>query len=39
MFFDNEMVGDTANIYIKIIFNTDIGPSETQNKVLKVIFE
>jgi hypothetical protein len=38
-FFDNEMIGDTANIYIETIFNSDTGPSETKNTVLKVIFE
>lgn len=38
-FLDNEMVGDTANIYIQTIFNSDVGPSETKNTVLKVIFE
>jgi hypothetical protein len=38
-FLDNEMIGDTANIYIETIFNFDTGPSETQNTVLKVIFE
>lgn len=38
-FFDNEMIGDTANIYIETIFNSDTGPRETQNTVLKVIFE
>jgi hypothetical protein len=39
MFFDNEMIGDTANIYIETIFNSDVGPRETVNTVLKVIFE
>jgi hypothetical protein len=38
-FLDNEMIGDTANIYIETIFNSDTGPRETQNTVLKVIFE
>lgn len=39
IFFDNEMIGDTAQIFIQVKFNNDIGPSEIQNKVLKVIFE
>jgi hypothetical protein len=38
-FFDNEMIGDTAHIYIETIFNSDIGSREKQNTVLKVIFE
>jgi hypothetical protein len=38
-FFDNEMIGDTANIYIETLFNSDTGPNEIQNTVLKVIFE
>ncbi len=39
IFFDNEMIGDTANIYIETIFNSDMGEKETQNTILKVIFE
>jgi hypothetical protein len=38
-FFDNEMIGDTAHIYIETIFNSDTGTRETKNTVLKVIFE
>ena len=38
-FFDNEMIGDTANLFIQTIFNSDVGPSETHDTVLKVIFE
>jgi len=38
-FFDNEMIGDTANIYIQVIFNSDMGPREEKNIVMKVIFE
>ena len=33
------MVGDTANIYIKVTFNSDAGLNEIKNTVLKVIFE
>lgn len=39
IFFDNQMIGDTANIYIETIFNSDTGKREVQNTVLKVIFE
>jgi len=39
MFFDNEMIGDTANIFVQVIFNNDVGEREIQDKVLKVIFE
>ena len=39
IFFDKEMVGDTASIYIQIVFNSDLGKREIQNKILKVIFE
>jgi hypothetical protein len=38
-FFDNEMIGDTARIYIQTIFNSDIGLREEKNTILKVIFE
>jgi hypothetical protein len=39
IFFDNEMVGDTANIFIRVTFNTDLGPREVKNETLKIIFE
>lgn len=38
-FIDNEMVGDTANIFIETTFNSDTGPRAVQNSTLKVIFE
>lgn len=38
-FFDNEMIGDTARIYIQTIFNSDTGPSEEKTSVISVIFE
>ena len=38
-FFDNEMIGDTARIYIQTIFNSDTGPSEEENSLLKVVFQ
>jgi hypothetical protein len=34
---DDEMVGDTINIFIETIFNTDIGNSETLESEIKVI--
>ena len=34
---DNEMIGDTINIFIETTFNTDIGESETIEDHLKVI--
>lgn len=34
----DEMIGDTAHIYIQTIFNSDSGESETVNKTIKVIF-
>lgn len=38
-FFDNEMVGDTAIIFIETIFNSELGPSEVRKFELNVIFE
>lgn len=38
-FFDNEMIGDTARIYIQTIFNSDTGPSEEKTSIISVIFE
>ena len=35
IFFDNEMVGDTAKVYVKTIFNSDI----EIEKEFKIIFE
>jgi len=37
--FDNEMIGDTAHIYIRTTFNTDLGPREVRNETLNIIFE
>jgi|TARA_R110000796_G_scaffold209057_1_gene325407 hypothetical protein len=34
---DNEMIGDTINIFIETEFNTDIGESETVTNQIKVI--
>jgi len=37
-FFDDQMIGDTALIFIKTIFNTDLGPREEVNSTIRVIF-
>ena len=37
VFLDDEMVGDTINIFIETTFNTDMGESETISDQLKVI--
>lgn len=39
IFLDNEMVGDTAQIFIKVLFNNDSGFRVEQEHVIKVIFE
>ena len=39
IFFDNQMVGDTAKIFIKTKFNNDWGRTVEIDKVIKVIFE
>ena len=39
IFFDNEMVGDTATIMIQTKFNSDIGVREIKEKEFKIIFE
>jgi hypothetical protein len=33
------MVGDTANIFIKVLFNNDIGSREVREQQISVIFE
>jgi hypothetical protein len=33
----NEMIGDTINIFIETMFNSDLGPRETINNNLKII--
>lgn len=37
VFLDNEMIGDTINIFIETIFNSDIGDSDSINNQLKII--
>jgi hypothetical protein len=39
IFFDSGMVGDTAHIFIRTTFNTDVGPNEIKNETLNIIFE
>lgn len=39
IFFDNEMVGDTAKVFISTKFNSDIGERIIVNKEFKIIFE
>ena len=39
IFFDNEMIGDTAQIFIRVLFNNDSGPRVTKDTVFNVIFE
>ena len=37
IFLDDEMIGDTINIFIETEFNTDVGESETVTNQIKVI--
>jgi len=39
IFLDNEMIGDTINIFIETMFNTDMGPSELVENNIKVIIK
>ena len=39
IFFDNEMIGDTATIYIQMTFNSDTGPRVIKNHEMKFIFQ
>ena len=34
---DNEMIGDTINIYVETMFNSDLGERETLNDHIKVV--
>ena len=34
---DNEMIGDTINIYVETMFNSDLGKRETLNDHIKVV--
>ena len=39
IFFDKAMVGDTAKVFIKTTFNTDLGPTQEIEKEFNIIFE
>ena len=39
IFLDDEMVGDTARIFTRVLFNNDLGPREIRESEIKVIFE
>jgi len=39
IFFDNEMVGDTAQIFVRVLFNNDSGPRVTKDTTFNIIFE
>ena len=39
IFFDNQMVGDTAKVFIRTIFNSDVGPNVEVDKEFNIIFE
>ena len=39
IFFDNEMIGDTAQIFIRVLFNNDLGPQVTKDTTFNIIFE
>jgi hypothetical protein len=36
---DNEMIGDTINVFTEAIFNNDLGRSETINNIFKVVIK
>ena len=36
---DDEMVGDTATIFMKVLFNNDVGFREVREQQISVIFE
>jgi hypothetical protein len=38
-FLDDEMIGDTAQIFIRVLFNNDLGPRVTKDTTFNVIFE
>jgi hypothetical protein len=39
IFLDDEMIGDTATIFMRVVFNSDFGRQEIKNYEMKVIFE
>jgi hypothetical protein len=38
-FLDNEMIGDTAQLFIRVLFNNDSGFRITKDTTINVIFE
>lgn len=39
VFIDDEMIGDTATIFMRVVFNSDFGRQEIKNYEMKVIFD
>jgi hypothetical protein len=39
IFFDSEMVGDTAKVFVSTMFNNDLDQRVTVDKEFKIIFE
>jgi hypothetical protein len=39
IFFDNQMIGDTAKVFVKSTFNSDVGQRIEIEKEFKIIFE
>lgn len=39
IFFDKSMIGDTASIFIQVVFNSDAGKREIREKEMKIIFK
>lgn len=39
IFLDDEMIGDTASIFIQVLFNSDTGLNEIHDIEMKIIFE
>jgi len=39
IFFDTQMVGDTAKVFVKTLFNSDVGKRVEVEKEFKIIFE
>ncbi len=38
-FLDDQMIGDTATLFMRVVFNTDFGRQEIRNYSMKVVFE
>ena len=39
LFLSKYMKGDTANVYIQVVYNSDVGDSDVKNIQLKVVFD